>query len=141
MRIDIIKMKLKIIEDNISIVKDNLPSNLDDFLNLGLIKDGIYKKIEHSIQEVLSICSILNSDLRLGIPSDRDEMINILIEKEVISQKMGKKIKEMKGFGNFLVHRYGKIDDNIAYKEIKNGISDFNDFKKEILQFLANLNK
>lgn len=49
---------------------------------------------------------------------------------------MGKKVKELKGFRNFLIHRYGKIQDDIAFEDIKKGIIDFKDFKNEILQFL-----
>ncbi len=141
LRIDVIKSKLKTIEENIDLVKKHFPEKLDEFLKLGLVKDGIYKKIEASIQFVISICSILNSDLKLGIPSNRDEIISFLVENNVISTNMSKKIKELKGFRNLLVHRYGKIDDEIAFNDIKSGISDFNLFKNEILQFLNKINE
>jgi len=65
-----IKTKLKIIEENLDLVKENLPNNVNEFKALGLVKDGIYKKIEALIQEVISICSIINSDLKLGISSN-----------------------------------------------------------------------
>lgn len=136
MRIDIIKNKLKAIEENIDLVKENIPEEIEEFIELGLIKDGIYKKIEASIQYVIYICSIINSDLNLGIPSNRDEIINALVKKKIISKDMGKKVKELKGFRNFLIHRYGKIQDEIAFEDIKKGIIDFKDFKNEILQFL-----
>jgi len=136
LRIDIIKTKLKIIEENIELVKENLPNNVTEFRTLGLVKDGIYKRIETSIQEVMSICSLINSDLRLGIPSNRDDIIILLIENNILSRDIGEKVKEMKGFRNFLLHRYGKIDDEVAFKDIKKGLSDFELFKKEILNFL-----
>lgn len=139
LRIDLIKSKLKTIEENIVLVKEHLPEKVEEFKNLGLIKDGIYKRIEASIQDVISICSILNSDLKLGIPSNRDEIFRALVDKKAISPNMGKKIKELKGFRNFLVHRYGKIDDEIAFKDIQKGISDFHLFKNEILQFLKSI--
>ena len=75
MRVNIIKTKLKIVEENILLVKENLPEKIEDFINLGLIKDGIYKRIEASIQEILSICSIINTDLKLGVPPNRDEIL------------------------------------------------------------------
>lgn len=131
-----IKAKLKIIEENLDLVKENLPNNVNEFKALGLVKDGIYKKIEASIQEVISICSIINSDLKLGIPSNRDDIIISLIENYILSRKMGEKVKEMKGFRNFLIHRYGKINDEVAFKDIKNGLPDFELFKKEVLAFL-----
>ncbi|NVM37900.1 MAG: DUF86 domain-containing protein [Candidatus Lokiarchaeota archaeon] len=136
MRIDIIKAKLKIIEENIELVKDNLPDNVNSFKALGLIKDGIYKRVETSIQEVISICSVINTDLKLGIPSNRDDIIISLINNNIISKNIGEKVKEMKGFRNFLVHRYGRIDDEVAFKDIKKGLLDFGLFKKEILKYL-----
>lgn len=140
MRVNIIKTKLKIVEENILLVKENLPEKIEDFINLGLIKDGIYKRIEASIQEILSICSIINTDLKLGVPPNRDEILKTLIENNIISIKMGQIIKELKGFRNFLVYRYGKIQDEIAFEDIKKGLLDFKYFNDEILQFLKRKN-
>lgn len=141
MRINMIKSKLKIIEENIDLVQKNFPNKLEEFKSLDLIKDGIYKRIEASIQEIIKICSIINSDLRLGIPSNSDNIISTLEEKEIISKELSAKIKKMKSFRNFLVHRYGQIQDKIAYEDIKNGFDDFILFKKEILKLIENLNK
>jgi uncharacterized protein YutE (UPF0331/DUF86 family) len=141
MRIDIIKTKLKIIEENIDLVKENFPDEMEEFKKLGLIKDGIYKRIEASIQEIINICSIINTDLKIGIPSNRDEIISALEEKEVISKELGEKIKQLKGFRNFLVHRYGRIQDEIAYEDIKKGFDDFILFKIEIIKFLTSLER
>jgi len=38
----------------------------------------------------------------------------------------------------FLVPRYGKINDEVAFKDIKQGLSDFALFKEEILNFIKN---
>lgn len=140
MRVNIIKTKLKIVEENILLVKENLPEKIEDFINLGLIKDGIYKRIEASIQEILSICSIINTDLKLGVPPNRDEILKTLIDNNIISEKMGQIVKELKGFRNFLVYRYGKIQDEIAFENIKKGLLDFKFFNDEILQFLKRKN-
>ena len=140
MRVNIIKTKLKIVEENILLVKENLPEKIEDFINLGLIKDGIYKRIEASIQEILSICSIINTDLKLGVPPNRDEILKTLIDNNIISEKMGQVVKELKGFRNFLVYRYGKIQDEIAFENIKKGLLDFKFFNDEILQFLKRKN-
>ena len=141
LRIDAIKSKLKIIEENIDLVKENLPEKLGEFKALGLVKDGIYKRIEASIQEVISICSIINSDLKLGIPSNRDDIIVALFDNNILSKKMTEKIKELKGFRNFLVHRYGTIDDEVAFKDNRNELLDFKVFKEEILNYLRSLSE
>ena len=140
-RADIIKTKLKLIEESIDLVRENLPADVKEFKNLGIIKHGIYKNIESSIQEIINVCAIINSDLNFGVPSNRDEIIIALMKNGVISSKLGKKVKELKGFRNFLVHRYGKIDDVIAFKDINEGLADFRLFKEEILLFLKKHNE
>ena len=42
----------------------------------------------------------------------------------------------MRGFRNILVHRYGDINDEISYNNIKNGLKDFDAFIDEIETFL-----
>jgi uncharacterized protein YutE (UPF0331/DUF86 family) len=136
MREEIIRIKLKDIRDSLEKVKTHLPKTLEEFLDLGLVKDGIYKKVEFMIENVLDICKIINSDLNLGLPKKDTDIIENLVKNGIISGEIGEKIKEMKGFRNILVHRYGEIEDEIAYEEIKNGLKDFEEFEKEIEKFL-----
>jgi uncharacterized protein YutE (UPF0331/DUF86 family) len=141
MREEIIRIKLKEIKDSLTKIKNNLPKTLEEFLDLGLIKDGIYKRVEFMIENVLDICKIINTDLNLGLPKKDVDIIENLVKHKIISKKMGEKIKEMKSFRNILVHVYGEIEDEIAYEEIKNGLKDFEDFEKEIESFLKARNK
>lgn len=138
---DLIGVKLKEIEETLNVIKENLPDNYEDFLDLGLIKDGIYKKVEFCIQNVLDICATINSDLDLGIPGSDEEIILNLVRGKIISRKMGGKVKAMKGFRNFLVHRYGGIDDELAFRNIKEHLDDFYEFMGEMKNFLKNLKK
>lgn len=137
MRKEIIRTKLQEMEESANIVKENLPKKLEDFLELGLVKDGMYKKIEFAIENVIDICNIINSDLKLGIPREEVEVIENLERKGIISKELARKVKGMRGFRNFLVHRYGAIDDRIAFKDIKKGLKDFRIFKKEIERFIS----
>jgi len=43
----------------------------------------------------------------------------------------------MKGFCNILVHRYGKIDDELAFEMLKNNLDDFYDFVETIEGYLV----
>jgi hypothetical protein len=49
MREEIIRIKLKDMRDSLEKVKTHLPKTLEEFLDLGLVKDGIYKKVEFMI--------------------------------------------------------------------------------------------
>ncbi len=55
-----------------------------------------------------------------------------------MSEELKDKLKKMKGFRNILVHRYGKIDDKLAYYILKENIDDFRLFMQAIEEFLKN---
>ena len=124
------------IEESIKLVEEHLPEDVNEFVALGLVKDGIYKRIEFAIQNVLDICAIINTDLELGIPASEEDIIENLVKNKILSPDMGRIVKEMKGFRNFLVHTYGRVDDSIAFENIKYGIEDFSKFIDEIKSFL-----
>lgn len=139
MRREIIKTKVREIEESVKLVKENLPENFEEFLDLGLVKDGIYKKIEFAIQNVFDISAIINTDLELGIPGSDEDIVENLASRGVIDERMKGKLKLMKGFRNIIVHKYGKIDDKLAFDILKSNIGDFHEFIKYINKFLVDV--
>ncbi len=135
-RIEEIESKLNDVIESIAVVEENLPEGLGEFLNLGLIKEGIYKKVEFAIESVIDIFNIINSDLRLGVPEMEEDIINNLRKNNILDNKILSLIAEMKKFRNILVHKYGKIDDKKAFEDIKDGLKDFEQIIKEIENFL-----
>lgn len=139
MRKRIIRTKMKEIEESIRLVEEHLPESFEEFSNLGLVKDGIYKRVEFAIENVFDICAIINADLNLGIPGSDEDILENLIKNNILSMKMKEKLKMMKGFRNILVHRYGKIDDKLAFRILKENLGDFYEFMREIEEFLENV--
>ncbi|MHA1836285.1 MAG: type VII toxin-antitoxin system HepT family RNase toxin [Candidatus Odinarchaeia archaeon] len=136
MRHEIIRTKIKEIEESLLLIKNHLPKEFDEFKKLGLIKDGIYKRIEFAIENIFDICAIINTDLNLGVPSSEEDIIENLIENKIIDKKFKEKLKAMKGFRNILVHRYGKIDDKLVFDILTNNLGDFYEFIRLINEFL-----
>ncbi len=135
----IIRTKLKEIEESIKLVEENTPESFEEFSRLGLVKDGIYKRLEFSIENIFDICSILNSDLKLGVPSEDEDIFDNLLRENIIDEKLGEKLRSMKAFRNILVHRYGKIDDKIAFNILKKHLPDFYDFMEKIEKLLEEI--
>ncbi len=78
-RKEIIRTKIKEIKESIELVAENLPSSFDKFSHFGLIKDGIYKRIEFCVENVFDICAIINTDMDLGIPGDDEGIVDNLV--------------------------------------------------------------
>ncbi|WP_292421872.1 DUF86 domain-containing protein [Methanoregula sp.] len=111
LRETMIRIKMKEIAEGISLVEEHLPQTAEEFKRLGLVRDGIYKRMEFAIENVFDICAVINADLALGIPGHDDDILENLVTNRVISEDLRRKIMGMRGFRNIVVHRYGTIDD------------------------------
>jgi len=117
-----------------------MPSSLDEYISSNEKRRACERLLQILIESVIDICYILNTSLNLGIPSDDEDVFSKLKARKVISQKTSLILNEMKGFRNILVHKYGKVDDEIVFEMLTENLSDFDMFKEEILKFI-NYNK
>jgi uncharacterized protein YutE (UPF0331/DUF86 family) len=78
----------------------------------------------------------LVSGLRLGLPSEEEDLFRKLTQGQVISERLGETLNEMKGFRHILVHGYARVDDKIVYEATKAKFSDFDVCKMEIFDYL-----
>lgn len=131
-----IPQKIKEIEENIEMIKENLPAEIEDFLALGLVKDGIYKRLEHSLQDLIDIFSIIYSSLNLGLPSSIDDIFTGLAQKKVFSKEILDLAQEMKGLRNILVHKYGRVDDARIFSILQERLDDFNGVINSVEKYL-----
>ncbi len=136
MNIERIIEKFEMIEQNIGLIRDNISDDGDQFEGLGLIKDGIYKRYEFSVELVLDIIAMINSHFHMSIPNNTLEIILNLEKKKVFSSQCAEVIKGMKAFRDVLVHIYDKLNDQLAYENIIKSLDDFNLVKEEIIAFL-----
>lgn len=141
LREDLIRAKLAEIEESVELVRENMPDSSDEFSRLGLIKDGIYKRMEYAIENVFDICAIINADLKLELPDSDEGVTECLTKRGILTNEMKDKLKRMKGFRNIVVHRYGRIDDSIAYEILDDNLDDFYLFVDYIERFLNNTRK
>jgi uncharacterized protein YutE (UPF0331/DUF86 family) len=138
MRVDLIIAKLEQIQKNIELIQQHLPSSFKAFQELGLLKDGIYKRVEYSAELLLDICAIINSDLQLGIPNDEGDILTNLEKKGIISSELLETIRGIKSFRNIVVHKYGTIDDEIAFSLLDKRLDDFHLFTSTIKEIIRN---
>ncbi len=84
--------------------------------------------MEFCIENVFDISAVRNADYNLGIPGSDEDIVDNLIRNELLPETMKEKLGSMKGFGNIMVHRYGKIDDNLAFNILSEHLDDFYEF-------------
>jgi len=99
-------------------------------------KRACEKTVELAIESLLDAAAILVSSKRFGLPESEEGIIDILVGKEVITQKLGERVKDMKGFRNILVHRYGKKDDRLVYTFLTQNLGGFAEFEEQVKRYL-----
>ena len=120
-----IEEKLREIEDSLAIIEEGLPATAEEFKHSGLIKDGLMKRLEFCIQNIIDVFSLIYSTEKLGVPASLDEIFSGLFEKRIFSKKVMDLTKDLKGMCNILIHKYGKIDDELVFEHLQERLDDF----------------
>jgi len=116
-------------------LEEVMPKNYEEYVNSIEKKRSCERLLHISVECVIDVCSLMVKGLRLGLPSGEEDLFEKLERKKIISGRMKEKLKVMRGFRNVLVHRYGEVDDELVFENLKN-IEDFKDFSREITSFL-----
>ena len=77
----------------------------------------------------------------LGVPGTDEDILENLVQHGVLTPAMRQNLKAMKGFRNIVVHRYGAIDDALAFSILEEHIGDFALFGQEVEHFLQSANE
>ena len=128
---------------------DDLNSYLDELKQVAPNNYEEYQKIEKKrscerllqlcIECAIDVCKLFVSGLKLGLPSEENDLFTKMQKKKIISKKMGSLLKEMRAFRNILIHEYASVDDELIYEKAQTRLEDFKTFKKEVLTALKNL--
>ncbi|MFB6099666.1 MAG: DUF86 domain-containing protein [Candidatus Nanohalobium sp.] len=133
---DRIREKLNLIDSSLDRVDENLPDTFEEFQQLDIEKDGVYKNVKTAIQAAYDICAMIVKAESLGVPEDESGFPDLLAEDDIISSELSESLKDMKGFRNALARRYGSIDDEVAYRNIVEGLGDFEVFRREVREYI-----
>lgn len=128
---------------------DDLDSYLDELQQVVPVNFEEYQKIEKKrscerllqlcIECAVDVCKLFVSGLKLGLPSEENDLFTKMQKKKIISKKMGSLLKEMRAFRNILIPEYASVDDELIYEKAQTRLADFKTFKKEVLTALKNL--
>jgi len=99
-------------------------------------KRACERLLQLSIEVVIDICHLLVSGLRLGLPAEEDDLFKKLTGAHILSDEIGKKLREMKGFRNILVHEYARVNDRLVYEAVRAKVQDFHSFRTEVIAYL-----
>ncbi len=124
--------KISELEKYISELNQILPDSEENNLTSTKTQRAIERILQISIECILDICAIMVKDLKLGPPSDEDDLLSLLSGKIPHIEN----IQQMKSFRNLILHQYAKIDNQLVYEIALEYSSDFQLFFNEIKKLL-----
>ena len=111
------------------------PSGYDEYQQIEK-KRSCERLLQLCIECVIDVCKLIVAQLRLGLPSEENDLFTKLENKGLLSRQVAEDVRQMRGFRNILIHEYAAIDDELVYTYVSARLGDFESFKKEILTFL-----
>ncbi|MGD0234781.1 MAG: DUF86 domain-containing protein [Syntrophorhabdales bacterium] len=133
-------------KDRILTKVDELDAYLNELKQIAPPRYGEYQQIEKKrscerllqlcIECVIDVCKLLVAQLRLGLPSEENDLFTKLENKGLLSHQVAEVVRQMRGSRNILIHEYAAVDDELIYTYVSTRLGDFEGFEKEILTFL-----
>lgn len=136
MDVDRMKDKLDELHRYVEDLKEDLPGNPEEYVHDRKSRRASEKDFELACDSLIDICNIIISSKELGRPTDNKDSVNKLTEAGVLTTGSASSLKDMIGFRNLLVHRYGKIDHEEAFDYLSEEVEDFKKFTQEIREFI-----
>lgn len=97
--------------------------------------------VEHglqlAIQTLIDIGNHLLASLSEHQIEDYVDVIDKMGERGILPAAFARRIREMAGFRNILVHEYVEVDLETVHDVLKNRLSDFDQFAQHIERYLA----
>lgn len=119
-------------------LKQVVPNNYEEYQKIEK-KRSCERLLQLCIECAVDVCKLFVSGLKLGLPSEENDLFDKMQKRKIISKKMGSLLKEMRAFRNILIHEYASVDDELIYEKAKTRLDDFKAFKKEVLTALKNI--
>ncbi len=132
-----ILIKIDELHNYLNELRQIMPKSFNEYQKIEK-KRSCERLLQLSVECLIGICKIIVVGLRLGVPSEENDLFKKLFKKEIIDEKMFSILKEMRGFRNILVHEYAAVDDELVFEILQTRISDFENLIKAILEFIKN---
>lgn len=110
--------------------------SLSEYLDDGVVRAFVERKIHLAIECCLDIASYLITEKHYRIPTSNRDMFDVLLENKIISNSLARRMGQLAAMRNILVHDYAAIDNRKVFSVLKHHLSDFEEFGKAMKKFL-----
>lgn len=129
-----IREKVETVVERVEFIEAHLS---DEILGDRILRKAIYKEFQEAVEAVSDVCAMVRRGLNSSAKDDYGN-IEFLVERAVLEERMGEKMKEANGLRNRLIHGYDTVNDEIAYYAIEELVEDLRAFSAVVLEWIRN---
>ncbi|MEK6934772.1 MAG: DUF86 domain-containing protein [Nanoarchaeota archaeon] len=130
-----IEDKIKEIEDYLGQLLDILPKNFQEYIVNYEKKAACERYFEKIVEALVDLAFIVIKEKKFKIPEDDIKAFFVLVDENIIEEKLAEGLREAKGMRNIIVHEYGKINDELVFYAIAE------ELEKDVVEFLEKIKK
>lgn len=123
-----ILIKIAELEKNLADFAKIVPKTEEEYLSSRKNQLALERLFQICIEIVIDICAILINKYKLGVPTNEENIIDLLEGKLDDIENL----KDMKKFRNIIVHKYGEINNQLVFRFATEKMEDFNKFIENI---------
>ncbi len=124
--------KIETVVERVEFIEEHLSKEI---LRDRILRKAIYKEFQEAVEAVSDVCAMVRRGLNSSAKDDYSN-IDFLVERDILEEGMGKKLKEANGLRNRLIHEYDGINDKMACYAIRELIEDLRDFSAVVLEWI-----
>jgi len=124
--------KIAELESYLAQLKQIAPQTFEEYKKIEKMR-SCERLLQLSIECLIDICKLLVSGLKLGLPSEENDLFQKLLNQNILPKDAVSILQEMRAFRNILVHEYATVDDALVFKKVKEGLGDFFENKRALL--------
>lgn len=114
-------------------VRQKKDPGIKSFANDRDLQSIVLFNLIQAIQTCIDIGAHIISDSEWETPATQAEVFEMLSKNKIISKPLAKKMVQMSGFRNRIVHEYEKTDMKIVYTVWKKHLRDIDNFCKAVV--------
>ena len=130
-----IEQKIEQIEEYLEFLLSKVPNEIEKYKKDLTAKAVCERYAEKIIQSVIDLAFYVINIKKFIQPMEEERSFIILQKNNIITEKLAKSLIEAKGMRNFIIHEYGKIDDEIIFESISNQL------EKDVREFITSVRK
>ena len=94
-----------------------MPQSFEEYIESIEERRACERLLQIAIECILDICALLVKELKLGLPSQEEDLFAKILKKRIITEGMERKLRSMKGSGIFWSNKYAEVDLKFFYPQ------------------------